>query len=181
MIVRDERVCVAQIGAPHGLRGDVRLKAFTDDPMALSQYGILESEDGGSNFEIEALREGKDVLIARFHGVGDRTQAESLRNTRLYVPRARLPAVEDSETYYHADLIGLSVVGVDGKALGIITAVHNFGAGDLIEVLPQEGAPTLLLPFTKTIVPDVDLAAGRAVVDPPTDAGDSAEQADGVS
>src|ERR1700674_606250 len=101
------RVCVAQIGAPHGVRGEVRLRSFTEDPMALTRYGALEAEDGFRAFELEALRPGKSVLVARFAGVTDRETAAELRNLKLYVPRARLPEPED-EAYYHRDLIGLT-------------------------------------------------------------------------
>jgi 16S rRNA processing protein RimM len=163
------RICVAQIGAPHGVRGEVRIKSFTADPMALADYGVLSTEDGARAFEIAALRPAKDVLVARLAGIANRDAAESLRNTRLYVPRDRLPAAEEDE-FYHADLVGLAAVSTDGTAIGTVAALHNFGAGDLIEVAPAEGGPSLLLPFTKEGVPTVDIAGGRIVIDPPADA-----------
>jgi 16S rRNA processing protein RimM len=170
------RVCVAQIGGPHGVRGEVRLKSFTADPEAVARYGPLQTEDGRRSFEIETtLRQDKDAMIVRLRGVDDRSAAEGLRNLRLYIPRARLPETEDNETFYHADLIGLAVVDGEGVAIGTVTAVHNFGAGDLIEVEPLGGGTTVLLPFTETVVPRVDIAAGRVVVDPPRDALGSAE------
>jgi 16S rRNA processing protein RimM len=169
-------VCVAQIGGPHGVRGEVRLKSFTADPEAVARYGPLQTEDGRRSFEIETtLRQGKDAMIVRLRGIDDRNAAEGLRNLRLYIPRTRLPETEDSETFYHADLIGLAVVDAQGASIGTVTAVHNFGAGDLIEVQPLGGGPTALLPFTETVVPMVDIAAGRVVVDPPQDALGSAE------
>jgi 16S rRNA processing protein RimM len=169
MAARDAqpRVCVGKIGAAHGLRGEVRLKSFTADPMAITRYGALESEDGALALEIEAARPGKDMLVARFKGVTDRTAAERLRNLDLYVPRARLPATE-AEEFYHADLVGLAAVTCDGAEIGRVIAVHNFGAGDVLEIRPHGGA-TLMLPFTQDIVPEVDVAAGRLVVVPPAE------------
>ncbi len=160
-----ERILVAQIGAPHGIRGEVRLWSFTESPMAVKDYGALESEDGTQTFAIEALRPGKDFLVARLAGVSDRAAAERLRNLKLYVPRDRLPAPEDGDTFYHVDLIGLAAVATDGRNLGTVCAVHDFGAGDLIEVLA--GDARVMLPFTDAVVPEVDLAAGRLIVDPP--------------
>ena len=157
---------VGQIGSAHGLRGELRLKALTGDPMAIADYGPLESEDGGRTFEIVSLRPGKGVLIARFKGVDDRNAAEALCNLSLYVPRERLGPAGDGE-FFHADLIGLATVGVDGSALGSVVAVQNFGAGDLLEIAPAAGGPSVLLPFTNSAVPVVDIAGGRIVIDPP--------------
>jgi 16S rRNA processing protein RimM len=161
-----ERICVGRIGAAHGTRGEVRLWSFTADPMAVADYGVLESEDGTRSFQIEALRPAKDFLVARFAGIADRTAAEGLRNLDLYVARDRLPAPEPDE-YYHADIIGLAVVDGSGATLGTVVTVHNFGAGDLIEVKPPLGGTTFMLPFTETVVPVVDVAGGRIVVDLP--------------
>ena len=161
-----DRICVAQIGAAHGLRGEVRLRSFTEDPMAVTSYGPLQSEDGTRRFEIEALRPSKDAFVARLKGVGDRTAAEKLTNVKLYVSRDKLPPVEDDETFYHTDLIGLAAVTPDGAPLGTVTAIHNFGAGDVIEIKPECGE-ALLVPFTETAVPEVNLAARRMVVVPP--------------
>jgi 16S rRNA processing protein RimM len=161
-----ERICVAQIGAAHGTRGEVRLRSFTEDPAAFTSYGPLESEDGRQRFTVEALRPAKDHFVARLTGVGDRDAAERLTNLKLYVPRDRLPPADEGE-YYHADLIGLTAVTSEGAALGTVTAIHNFGAGDIVEI-KREGAEPLLVPFTDAAVPSVDLAAGRMVVEPPT-------------
>ena len=158
-----ERVCVARIGAAHGVRGEVKLWSFTEDPEAIAGYGPLETEDGTRRFEIESLRAAKDHLVARLKGVDSRNAAEALRNVDLYVPRERLPAIDEDDTFYVADLIGLTAVTAEGEALGRVTAVHNFGAGDIIEIAPAEGAP-LMLSFTGANVPEVDLAAGRIVV-----------------
>ena len=142
-----DRICVAQIGAAHGLRGEVRLRSFTQDPAAVTSYGPLESEDGTQRFEIETLRPAKDHFVARLTGVADRDAASRLTNLKLYVSRDRLPPVEDDETFYQSDLIGLEAVTADGAALGTVKAVHNFGAGDIIEIAAGGGTP-LMVPFT---------------------------------
>lgn len=166
MVEDSKRVCVARIGAAHGTRGEVRLWSFTADPLAIADYGPLESADG-ARFEIAALRPGKGFFIARLKGISDRSAAERLNNVELYVPRERLPEPDAAEEYYHADLIGLSAVDARGTALGTVVAVQNFGAGDLIEVLPSGGGETVLLPFTEAVVPVVDVAGGRLVVHAP--------------
>jgi 16S rRNA processing protein RimM len=159
-----DRIRVARIGAAHGIRGEVKLWSFTEDPLAVAKYGPLETEDGARRFEIEAARPAKDHLVARLKGVGDRDAASSLRNTDLFVPRDRLPPIEEADTFYHADLVGLSAVSEEGAALGTVSAIHNFGAGDLIEIAPAAGGEPLLLPFTEATVPTIDLKAGRIVV-----------------
>lgn len=161
-----ERICVAQIGAAHGTRGEVRLKSFTADPMTVKDYGPLETEDKTATIEIEALRPAKSHLVARLAGVRDRTAAERLANVRLFVPRDRLPAPEADE-FYHADLIGLAAVAIDGRPLGTVVAIHDFGAGDILELRPDGRRDTVMLPFTTTTVPVVDIAGGRIVIDPP--------------
>ena len=161
-----ERVCVGRIGAAHGARGEVKLWSFTADPMAIKDYGALATEDGKRTFTIETLRPGKDFLVARLSGVTDRTAAEKLGNLDLYIARDRLPPAEADE-FYHADLIGLTAIGTDGRELGTVIAIHNFGASDLIEMRPTQGGATVMLPFTEAIVPVVDIAGGRIVVDPP--------------
>jgi 16S rRNA processing protein RimM len=162
----DKRVCVARIGAAHGTIGEVRLWSFTTDPKAVVHYGALTTSDGRP-IEIASLRSGKGFFIARIAGVIDRNGAERLRNLDLFIPRDRLPPPAADE-YYHADLIGLAAQDRDGNPLGTIIAVHNFGAGDLLEIAPARGEP-LLLPFTTAVAPEVDIAAGRIVIDPPSE------------
>jgi 16S rRNA processing protein RimM len=157
------RVCLGQIGAAHGVRGEVRLRSFTAEPAAIASYGPLESEDGRV-FEIQTLRPAKDHFVATLSGIADRDAAERLVNMKLYVPRERLPAPTEPDEFYHADLVGLAVVDRAGKKLGTVVAVHNFGAGDLIELKPDAGDKTELVPFDAATVPEVDLAAGRIVV-----------------
>jgi 16S rRNA processing protein RimM len=147
--------------------GEVRLWSFTTDPMAIGQYAPLETEDGTLAFKFETLRQAKDHLVAKIAGIDTRDSAEALTNLRLYVPRERLPANEDPDTFYHADLIGLAVVTTDGSEFGILVAIHDFGAGDILEVRPKAGGPTIMLPFTDAVVPQIDLAGGRIVVAPP--------------
>jgi 16S rRNA processing protein RimM len=166
-------VIVARIGAAHGVAGEVRLWSFTEDPLAIAEYGPLETQDGERRLQIESLRPAKDCLIARFEGVADRAQAEALRNFELFVPRERLPAIEEDDTFYVSDLVGLDAVASDGNLLGTVTAVHNFGAGDIIEIAPRAGGPTLLLPFTGTTVPEVDLNGGKIVMVMPEESGEA--------
>jgi 16S rRNA processing protein RimM len=160
----DKRICVARIGAAHGTIGEVRLWSFTADPKAVGRYGALTTSDGRP-IEIASLRSGKGFFIARIAGVTDRNGAERLRNLDLFIPRDRLPPPATDE-YYHADLIGLTAQDRSGNPLGTVIAVHNFGAGDLLEIAPGRGQ-TLLLPFTAAVAPEVDIAAGRIVIDPP--------------
>ena len=161
-----ERICVAQIGGAHGIRGEVKLKSFTADPLAVKGYGPLESEDGSASYEIETVRPAKGHLVARLRGVHDRNAAERLAHLRLFVPRARLPAPAADE-FYHADLIGLMAVTADGTEVGTVAAIHDFGAGDILELRPSSGGTTIMLPFTDAFVPSVDVAGGRIVVRPP--------------
>jgi 16S rRNA processing protein RimM len=162
------RVCLGQFGAPHGVQGEVRLHSFTADPAAITSYGPLEGEDGHV-FEIEAMRPAKDHFVAKIAGVADRNAAELLKNLKLYVPRARLPKPDEPDEFYHADLIGLAVVDRAGEKLGTVVAIHNFGAGDLIEMNPASGGKTELLPFDEVHVPTVDIAAGKIIVVPPVE------------
>jgi 16S rRNA processing protein RimM len=158
-------VCVARIGAAHGVRGAVKLWTFTEDPLAVRDYGPLTTKDGARQFEVTHVREAKDHLVATLKGVTTRDDAERLNGIELYVPRDRLPETADDE-YYHADLIGLAAVNAADEPLGRVVAIHNFGAGDIIEIAPVKGA-TMLLPFTNAVVPTVDLAGGRVVIELP--------------
>jgi 16S rRNA processing protein RimM len=160
------RICVAEIGGAHGIGGEVKLKSFTADPMALKGYSPLESEDGTTRFAIEALRPGKSHLIAQLRGILDRSAAERLAGVKLFVPRACLPPVATDE-FYHADLAGLRAITAEGAEIGTVMAVHDFGAGAILELQLAQSDATLMLPFTATCVPEVDLARGRIMVVPP--------------
>ncbi len=156
------RICLGQIGAPHGVCGQVRLRSFTSDPEAIAAYGSLQTENGRI-LQLESLRRAKDHFVAAFAGICDRDAAEQLANAKLYVPRERLPQLAEPDEYYHADLIGLAAINREGRRLGSVVAVHNFGAGDLIEVGLDAGQ-TEMLPFDTLHVPDVDVGAGRIVI-----------------
>jgi 16S rRNA processing protein RimM len=159
------QICVARIGAPHGVRGQVRLWTFTEDPFAVCDYGPLATKDGKRSFEVDDVREAKGHLVATLKGVASREDAERLNGVELFVARDALPDTEDDE-YYHADLIGLAAVNAAGDSIGRVVGIHNFGAGDIIEIAPPEGA-TLLLPFTNAVVPTVDIKAGKVVIELP--------------
>ncbi|MBI4367496.1 MAG: 16S rRNA processing protein RimM [Deltaproteobacteria bacterium] len=158
------KIRVARIGAAHGVRGEVKLWPFTQEPMAAADYGPLETEDGAQRFEIEALRPAKDHLVARLKGIGSREAAAKLCNLDLFVPRERLPPIAEADTFYHADLIGMAAVTPEGAPLGNVIALHNFGAGDLIEIATTGGGEPLLLPFTETVVPKIDMALRQIVI-----------------
>jgi 16S rRNA processing protein RimM len=161
------QVCVARIGAAHGVRGQVKLWTFTEDPFAVTRYGVLSTKDGARQFEVTQAREAKGFLVATLKGVTDRNEAERLNGIELYVARDKLPPTDDDE-YYHADLIGLAAVTTAQEPLGRVVAIHNFGAGDIIEIAPASG-PTLLLPFSNAVVPTVDVAGGRVVIEIPSE------------
>jgi 16S rRNA processing protein RimM len=158
-------ICVARIGAAHGVRGAVKLWTFTQDPLAVRHYGPLTTKDGARQFEVTYAREAKDHLVATLKGIATREDAERLNGLELYIPREKLPATDGNE-YYHADLIGLAAVTSADAPLGRVIAIHNFGAGDIIEIAPPQGA-TMLLPFTNAVVPTVDIAGGRVVIELP--------------
>src|SRR6195952_2788046 len=170
------QICVARIGVAHGVRGEVKLWTFTEDPLAVKRYGPLWTRDGARQFEVTQAREAKGHLVAALKGVATREDAERLNGVELYIARDKLPATEEDE-YYHADLIGLAAVTPAHQPLGRVVAVHYFGACDILEIAPPHGA-TLLLPFTNAVVPSVDLAGGRVVIELPEEIeGDSPDGA----
>ena len=158
-------ICVARIGAAHGVRGEVKLWTFTEDPLAVKHYGPLTTKDGARQFEVAHAREARDHLVATLKGIATREEAERLNGLELYIARDQLPETDDDE-YYHADLIGLAAVTAADAPIGRVVAIHNFGAGDIIEIAPPHGT-TLLLPFTNAVVPTVDLTGGRVVIELP--------------
>ena len=167
----ERRICLGEVVGVHGVKGLVRVRPFTEEPEAFAAYGALHDQRGRP-IKLEAVGRAKGVVLARVEGVADRDQAEALRGTRLYVARADLPEIEEAETYYHADLIGLTAESADGRALGRVTAVHDFGAGDVLEIETEPAAgrtrgDSLLVPFTREAVPEVDLSAGKLVVRSP--------------
>jgi 16S rRNA processing protein RimM len=162
-----EQICIARIGAAHGVRGAVKLWTFTEDPLAVKAYGPLVTKDGARQFELTHVREAKGHLVATLKGITTRDAAERLNGVELYVAREKLPATGEGE-YYHADLIGLAAITPADQPLGRVIAIHNFGAGDIIEIAPPHGA-SLLLPFTNAVVPSVDLKGGRVVIELPNE------------
>lgn len=156
-------ILVAKVAGPFGVRGELRLVAYTADPEALLRYGPLLSEAGAPVLTPASGRHDKGALIVRAPEVTDRTQAEAMKGLRLYVPRDALPPPEEDE-FYLADLIGLSAVSPEGEALGMVKALHDFGAGDILEIDPGAGLPTWLVAFTREAVPEVSLAQGRLTV-----------------
>ncbi len=163
----DQKVLLAKIGAAHGIRGEVRVKPFGDDPLSFTDYGVLTTKDGKRTFEVEKARVQKTVVVTRFKGITDRNQAEELNGIELYVSRDQLPEPDEDEFYY-SDLNGLTVCDQTGDPLGQIVAVQDFGAGDLLEVRPKRGR-TFYIPFTRDFVPEIDLAERRVLVDLPED------------
>ncbi|KZK87056.1 Ribosome maturation factor RimM [Pseudovibrio sp. Ad13] len=162
----EDRILMAQIGAAHGIRGEVRVKPFGDDPLSFGDYGKLESADGSRKFKVKKARIQKTVVVTKFEGVNTRNEAEVLNGMKLYIAREKLPETEDEDEFYHTDLIGLKAIDENGEAIGTVLALLNFGAGDLIEVAPKSGN-SLMFPFTKAVVPTIDLKEGYVEVHAP--------------
>lgn len=160
-------VCVAAVAAAHGVRGLVRLKPFTEVPEDCTAYGPFSNADGSRVFKFEKLGMHKGQVLVRLEGVADRTAADAMRGTRLYVPREALPAPDGEDEFYHADLIGLAAVLADGTEIGKVRAVYDFGAGDSLELSHTATGKPVLVPFTRSAVPEIDLAGGKVVIDPP--------------
>ena len=162
----DDRVCVGALAGSFGVQGEVRLKSFCAEPEAIAGYGPLFTEDGAQSYKIRLTRSIPGGFSARMTGIATKEQADALKGIRLYADRSKLPSLPDDE-FYHADLIGMEVRDTGGVLLGTVTAVHNHGATDLLELSGDGRKSALLLPFTRAIVPTVDLALRRIVADPP--------------
>lgn len=162
------RVCVGAFAGAHGVRGQVKLKSFTEDPAAIGTYRPLTDETGERVFQLQLVGIAKDGFLARVDGIHDRNAAEALQGTRIYAPRDALPP-PDPDEFYHADLLGMAVEQLDGTPYGTVRAVHNFGAGDVLEIERNQGA-SIMLPFTQAVVPTLDFAGRRVVVNPPAEA-----------
>jgi len=161
-----DHICVGAIAGSFGLHGEVRLKSFCTDPTDIASYGPLFSEDGKSSYKITLTRPVANGLGARLSGVETKEQADALRGVNLYVAKSKLPSLPDDE-FYHADLIGLIAFDTGGVEIGRVHSVQNHGAGDLIEIAGPAFKSALLLPFTRAVVPTIDLAARRLIVDLP--------------
>ena len=157
------RVLLGEITTVHGIRGDVVIRSYTADPADIAAYGILETASGQPVPAVRIVRVAAKGVIAHLQGIVDRTTAEALRGTQLYVAREKLPPADAGE-YYHADLIGLTAVAPNGSLIGEVIAVENFGAGDLLDIRLAGTNRTEFVAFTNAFVPQVDLAAGRMVV-----------------
>ena len=169
---------MGRIGAAHGIRGEVRIQSFTEDPMALAGYGPLATNRPGLTVIIATARASGSMLVARLEGIDDRTAAEKLNGVELYVDRALLPQPADEDEFYHADLIGLRAQLGDGTTLGEGVALPNYGAGDLIEIRDPESGDSFLYPFTRQVVPEVRLGEGYLVIAAPLDAEPGEEEPD---
>jgi 16S rRNA processing protein RimM len=165
------RLCLGVVVGTHGVRGVVKIKPFTEDPLDVGSYGPLSDESGQRSYEITVHGVHKGSLLAGLSGVHDREAGQALKGLRLHVERSALPEVAEEDAFYYADLLGLRVEGTDGTHYGTVTQVDDHGAGDVIEVTDARGK-TRVWPFTKEIVPTVDLANGRLTVDPPPEVGE---------
>lgn len=163
----DSRLCLGAISGAHGVRGEVRIKTFTENPLDIGSYGPVSTEDGARRFELRKLRDANGHVVAALKGVTTREAATALKGTRLFVDRSRLPDLDEEDTWYHADLIGLTALSEDGARIGEIKAVFDFGAGDLLDVALEGTSKTVLIPFTEETVPAVDIKAGTLTMVPP--------------
>jgi len=173
-----KQLLMGRIGAAHGIKGEVRIQSFTDEPLALVDYCPLATNRPGLVIEIETARATTNVLVARIKGVPDRSAAEKLNGVELYVDRDKLPPPDGDDDYYHADLIGLDARLSDGTVIGKVTAIPNFGASDLIEVRNERTGDTFLYPFTRAVVPEVKIAEGYLVIEVPIEAEPGEEEPD---
>lgn len=163
----DAKILLAQIGAPHGIKGEVRVKPF-GEPDMLDQYGKLETKEG-KKFKIKRMRPQKNMMVVKFEGVNTREEAEALNRVELFIDRAKLPELEEEDEFYIEDLIGMDVLDESGVQLGTVLAVPNFGAGDMLEIKPTNSSSTYYLPFTKEVVPEIDFENASLTVEPPTE------------
>lgn len=178
MAAPENRILMGKIGAAHGIKGEVRITTFTGDPEAIASYGPLDTDRPGLTVTIETARLNKTVLVARLKGVRDRNAAELLNGVLLFIDRSRLPEPDDEDDFYHADLIGLDARLDSGVSIGEVSALLNYGAGDLLEVRDPRSGDTFLYPFTKAVVPTIRIAEGFLVIAPPLDAEPGEEEPD---
>ncbi len=161
------RVCVGVVTGAHGLHGLLKVRSFTENPGDIGIYGPLSNAEGDHHWTVTVKKQDKNTVLARFDGIGKREDAAALAGTRLFIDRSALPAPNDPESYYHADLIGLQAKQQDGQIIGVIQAIHNFGAGDILNIVSGDGH-SFDLPFTRQWVPEIDLSGGFILVSPPS-------------
>jgi 16S rRNA processing protein RimM len=178
MAQKTNLILLGTIGAAHGIKGEVRITSHTQDPEAIASYGPLDTDRPGLTITIQSARLQKNVLIARLQGISDRDAAEKLNGVSLLLEREKLPEPDDEDDFYHADLIGLDTRLDSGVSIGRVIALHNHGAGDLIEIQDELKGDTFLFPFTKAVVPTVRIADGYLVITPPLDADPGEEKPD---
>jgi len=178
MTTPSNRVFLGQIGAAHGIKGHVRIATHTQDPLDIGNYGPLETDRPGLTVTLSKLRVHKTVVVAQIKGISDRNEAEALNGVSLFVDRSKLPEVEDEDDFYHTDLIGLDARLDTGVVIGKVSALPNFGAGDLLEVRDPNSGDTYLYPFTKAVVPQVNIAEGYLTIVVPLDAEEGEEEPD---
>jgi len=159
-----DRICLGVVTGSFGVRGEARIKSFCADATAIGDYGPLSDETGQHSYKLTIQRPVKEGFAVRLSGISTKEQADALKGTRLYAPRSALPDLPDDE-YYYTDLIGLDVMDTGGEKIGKVSAIHDHGAGDILEIALNRGAGSTLVPFTQAIVPTVDLASGRLIVD----------------
>ncbi|MDB5472729.1 MAG: rimM [Devosia sp.] len=171
-------ILLGTIGAAHGIKGQVRIATHTQDPLAIASYGALATDRPGLLVTLSKVRLHKNVVVAHIKGVTDRTAAEQLNGVNLYVERSKLPEPEDEDDFYHADLIGLEARLDNGVVIGTVSAILNFGAGDLVEVQDPQSGDTYLYPFTKAVVPTIDMGERYLIIVVPLDAPEGEEEPD---
>lgn len=154
--MQEDKVCLGAIVGVHGIRGEVKVKSFSDDERHLTSYGLLKNESGDQTFDVKIVGHSKELLRVKIKGVDDRNTAETLIGTGLYIERDKLPELAEDE-FYHTDLIGLAAKSKDGEVIGTVNAVYNFGAGDLIELKMSDDGRLEMLPFTKAFVPNINI------------------------
>jgi 16S rRNA processing protein RimM len=163
----DRLIALGVFGAPQGVRGEIRVKAYTAEPKAIGAYGPLTDAAGARRFALKVVRGLRDdMVVARVEGVATREAAAALTGVELFARRTQLPP-PDAEEFYHDDLVGLEAVTAEGAALGRVLRIISHGAGDILEIAPPAGGETLLLPFTRQVAPEIDFAGGRIVINPP--------------
>ncbi len=175
---KDDMLLVGRIGAAHGIRGEVRIAPFTQNPTDIAAYGPLHTDREALSVSIVAVRVQGNGVVARLKGVDDRNAAERLNGVSLFVPRTALPDPEDEDDFYHADLLGLKVRLEDGTEIGEVLGLPNYGAGDILEVRDPRSGDTFLYPFTRAVVPKIDIEGGYLVVSPPIEVEPGNEEPD---